>query len=189
MKKYEMKSGLMQLLVVMITITFCSVAQAARVNFPIDVALNDDHTALEVETNGRCANNNHKGCVEVAQGTQARLDFSFTGWKSCSLPDGRRWELGDVYLGGKNSATKPTSWGGFQNDYEVITDFNFADEATGRLNKEDGSNRNSIVIFDNNNSRTGGYDIWYKLTAVCVDRDGNVLETIETDPRIKNGGK
>ena len=71
---------------------------------------------------------------------------------------------------------------------KLADDFNFADEATGRLNKEDGSNRNSIVIFDNNNS-VNGYNIWYKVTAVCVDNDGKVLDTVETDPRINNGGR
>jgi len=188
MKNQKTRNRLIQLLVVLTVVAFCSVAQAQRVNHNVDVKLNSGHTGLDVDTNGNCVNNNHKGCREVAKGTQARFDFSFTGPKRCNLEDGRRWELSEVYLGGKNSADKPTSWGGFQNDADVRDDFNFADEATGLLNKEDGSNSNSIVIFDNNNS-VGGYDIWYKVTAVCVDSAGDILKTIETDPRIKNGGR
>jgi len=188
MTNQQTKNRITQLLVVLTAMACFSMAQAARVNHNVEVRLNDGHTALDVETKGKCANDNHNGCIDVAQGTQARFDFSFAGWKSCKLPDGKRWELGGVYLGGKNSATKPTSWGGFQHDVDVRADFNFADEASGLLNKEDGSNRNSIVIFDNNNS-PNGYSIWYKVTAVCVDKDGKVLDTVETDPRIKNGGR
>ena len=60
-----------------------------------------------------------------------------------------------------------------------------ADAASGQLNGESGSNDQSIVIFDAN---THEYDIWYKVTAVCVDGSGSVVDTVETDPRIKNGG-
>lgn len=188
MNKQQTKNRMMQLLVVLIAIGFCSMAQAQRGNHPVEVRLNQGHTGLDVDTKGQCTENNHNGCSVVKPGKQTKFHFSFAGWKSCKLPGGKRWELGEVYLGGKNSATKPTSWGGFQNDPQVKIDFNFADEATGRLHKESGSNRNSIVVFDNNNS-VGGYDIWYKVTAVCVDSGGNVLSTIETDPRIENGGR
>lgn len=189
MKNHGVKNRLVPLLVIITAIGFYSTAQAQRVNHPVQMQLDAAQTVLDVTTRGRCAQDNHPGCIEVAHGTQGRLQFTLMGSNAnqCNLPGGSHWEAGDVYLGGKGSTTKPNSWGGFQNDHEVQADFNFADAATGLLNEEAGSNQNSIVIFDDNVS-PNGYDIWYKVTVVCVDNGGNIIGEVEMDPRIKNGG-
>jgi hypothetical protein len=119
----------------------------------------------------------------VGRNRKARIDFSFIGDRRCNLQQGARWNLDEVYLGGKNSANKPLSWGNL--DADVQADFNVADATSGLLNKESGSNDQSIIIFDDNNY---AYDIWYLVTAVCVAENGRRLAVIESDPRIKNGG-
>ena len=189
MKNQQTKNRMVRLLVVLTAIGFYSAAQAARVDYKVDVRLNDQHSGLDVETKGKCAKKNHKGCIDVAKGTQAKFRFKLKGNTSCKLQGGKKWVFGEVFLGGKDSEDKPTSWGGFENDAEVRADFNFANEKTGQLNKEDNSDNDDIYIYNNNNSRVP-YDIWYKVTAVCVDKHGNAVgDPIETDPRIKNGGR
>lgn len=189
MNKQQTKNRMMQLLVVLTAIGFYSAAQAERVDYKVEIRLNDQQTALKVETKGKCAKKNHKGCIEVAKGTQAKFRFKLKGTTSCKREGGKKWVFGEVFLGGKNSEDKPTSWGGFENDAAVRADFNFANETTGQLNKEGGSDDNDIYINNNNNSRVP-YDIWYKVTAVCEDRNGNAIgDPIETDPRVKNGGR
>lgn len=187
MNKDRVNRELFRLLVLVFAIAFCSMAHAQRVNHNIELRLNETATMLDITTKGNCANANHPGCIDVARGTTARFNFSFVGNRSCNLASGSSWVAGEVYLGGKNSVDKPGSWGGFENDAQVQADFNFVDAATGLLAKEAGSNQNSIVIFDDNMS-ANGYDIWYMVTADCVDSGGNVLGQVETDPRIKNGG-
>jgi hypothetical protein len=186
MNNQQAKNRLVLLLVVMTAVGFYSTAQAQRVNHNVQMRLNAAQTGLDVETHGQCVNNNHKGCIEVAHNTQGRLKFTLVE-SNCKLPGGNKWEIGEAYLGGKGSLTKPTSWGGFQNDNAIQADFNLANTATGLLVKESGSNKNSIVIFDDNTT-PNGYNIWYKVTAVCVDNNGDVVGNAETDPRIKNGG-
>jgi hypothetical protein len=189
MKNQQKKNWVMQFLVVLIAIGFYSTAQAERVDFKVDVRLNDQFSGLDVETKGKCAKKNHDGCVDVAKGTQAKFRFELKGTTWCRLQGGKKWVLGEVYLGGKNSEDKPTSWGGFEDDVEVRADFNFVNEKTGQLIKEDDSDKDTIFIFNNNNSLVP-YDIWYKVTAVCTDRYGNAVgDPVETDPRIKNGGR
>lgn len=183
----KMKTGLLPLVVLITASGFCSIAQAQRVNHNVELRINDSQTMLDATTRGGCSNNNHPGCIEVSKGTQGRFNFSLVGNKSCDLASGATWVLGEVYLGGKGSTSKPNRWGGFQNDSDVKADFNLANEGTGQLVKESGSNQNSIVIFDDN-STENGYEIWYKVSAVCVDSDGNAQGTVEMDPRIKNGG-
>ena len=186
MENQPLKSRLLQLVTVLVAFGFCSIAQAQVNNYPVQIQVNNVETELLVVEKGRCSSNNHKGCIEVPQGKKARIKFSLDD-KQCKKPDGVKWEMGEVYLGGKNSSSKPapSDWGNL--DPEVEADFNVADVITGRLNKESGSNKNSIVIFDENLALVE-YDIWYKVTAVCVDRNGKELEELETDPRIKNGG-
>lgn len=184
MKNYLAKHRLSQLLVVLVAIGFYSMAQAQLVNVNVQVQLDDDQNKLEVTTRGQCSNNNHKGCIHVKQGKQARINFSFGGSPQCNRPGGVSWEIGEVYLGGKDSMSKPDSWGGL--DAQVQADFSVADAESGRLNKGAGSNKRSIVISNNNNK---AYDIWYKVTAVCVNGSGSTVGVpAETDPRIKNGG-
>ena len=184
MKKYLAKNGLFQLLVVLVAIGFYSMAQAQLVNVNVQVQLDGDQKKLEVTTRGQCSNDNHNGCIHVRKGTQARINFSFVGNPQCNRPGGVSWEIGEVYLGGKGSMSKPGGWGGL--DAQVQADFSVADAASGRLNKGAGSNKRSIVISNNNKN---AYDIWYKVTAVCVNDSGSTVGVpAETDPRIKNGG-
>jgi hypothetical protein len=186
MKNKLARSYILQLCVVMLAFGFYSVAQAQIDNVNVQLRLNAAQTGLDVKTTGQCSNNNHNGCFEVGKGKTARINFTLVGDKKCNKAAGASWELGDVYLGGKGSSSKPSGWGGL--DGLVQADFNVANASSGKLNKESDSNKNSIVISDNNAS-PGGYDIWYKVTAVCVDGSGNSAGTVETDPRIKNGGK
>ena len=184
MKNYLAKNRLFQLLVVLVAIGFYPVAQAQLVNINVQVQLDGAQDKLEVTTKGQCSNNNHKGCIHVRKGTQARINFLFVGDKQCKRPGGVSWEIGEVYLGGKGSMSKPGSWGDL--DAQVQADFSVADAASGRLNKGAGSNKQSIVIINNNKN---AYDIWYKVTAVCVNGNGSTVGVpAETDPRIKNGG-
>ena len=184
MENQLLKSRLLQLVTVLVAFGFCSIAQAQVKNYPVQIQVNSTETELLVEERGICNSNNHNGCIEVPPKKKARIKFTM-GAKNCKQPDGEKWEIGEVYLGGKNSSSKPgpSDWGNL--DSEVEADFNVADVVTGRLNKESGSNKNSTVIFDEN---LADYDIWYKVTAVCVDRNGKALKKLETDPRIKNGG-
>jgi hypothetical protein len=190
MNNQQTKIRMMQLLVVLTATACFSMAQAQRVNHPAQLRLNEAQTVVEIETVGKCANDNHNGCIEVAQGTQGILKFTLVGNNAnqCNRPGGKKWEIGEAYLGGKSSLTKPGSWGGFQNDSEVKADFNFVNATTGQLKKESGSNSNSIVIFDENMALEW-YNIWYKVTIVCVDSDGNTVGELVADPRIKNGGR
>lgn len=183
MKNHVASTRVLQLSVVLAVTGFCSMAHAQVENVPVQLALDNGQTMLNVTTRGNCSDDNHNGCVAVHRGRQARINFSLVGNKQCNRVGGGTWELGEVYLGGKNSPGKPGYWGGL--DGEVQDDFNVADAASGRLNGESGSNNQSIVIFDSNNHE---YDIWYKVTAVCVDGNGSIFDTVETDPRIKNEG-
>ena len=190
MKNQRAKRRLMQFFIVLAAIGFYSAAQAQRENHPAQLRLNEAQTVVEIETVGKCANDNHNGCIEVAKGTQGRLKFTLVGENAnhCNRPGGKKWEIGEAYLGGKGSLTKPSSWGGFQNDPVVKADFNFVDAATGQLEKEAGSSKNSIVIFDENTAAQW-YNIWYKVTVVCVDSNGDTVDELVADPRIKNGGR
>ena len=175
MKNEKVNKGLFYLLVLAFAIGFYTNAHAQRVNHNVELRVNEANGVLDVTTRGNCGNANHPGCIDVARGTTARFNFSFVGNRACSQAPDSTWVAGEVYLGGKGSADKPGSWGGFENDTEVQADFSFADASTGRLAKDAGSNQNSIVILNDNNS-ANGYDIWYTVTADCVDGDGNVLD-------------
>jgi hypothetical protein len=190
MKNQLTKKRLMQFLIVLTALGFYSMAQAQRVNHPVQLWLNEAQTVVKFKGVGGCTNDNHSGCIEVAHGTQGRLKFTLAGdnTSQCNRPGGEKWEVGEAYLGGKGSLTKPNSWGGFQSDSEVKADFNFVDATTGQLKKESGSNANSIVVFDENMALEW-YNIWYKVTIVCVDSGGEPVDELVADPRIKNGGR
>jgi hypothetical protein len=98
---------------------------------------------------------------------------------------GGHWKLRDVTLGGKNSSSKPDTWGGFTSDTQVTKDFDFADAAKGILTPVSPKSDRQIMIHDKNQS---AYIIFYKVTADCIDASGNVVNTITTDPRIENKG-
>jgi len=155
-------------------------AQAQVNNVTVALQVNASQTGMDVTTRGKCANNNHNGCIDVPANKKVRIQFVLNGNKKCN---GGEWKLSGVYLGGKNSPNKTGTWGGL--DSEVQSDFSVANASTGRLNPDSGSNKQKIVIF---NANQHAYDIWYKVTAVCASESGVVMGTIETDPRIKNGG-
>ena len=152
-------------------------------SYTVQLKINDDQTMLEATTRGRCARNDQKGCLRVKKNRTARFNFVLKGDTSCNRPGGYRWNLGGVYLGGKGSETKTGTWGSL--DTEVQEDFSVANAASGLLNKASGSNQGKIVITDQNQHK---YDIWYKVTANCVDMSGQTIATIEMDPRIENDG-
>lgn len=183
MNKFLGKTMLPRVLAGLALMGMFSVAQAQTDNVNVQLTLNNSQTMLDITTRGNCSDNNQNGCVEVGKNKKARINFSFTGRRKCDQQEGARWKLDEVYLGGKNSPGKPGSWGNL--DAEVQADFNVADATSGLLNKEGGSNDQSIIIFDQNNY---AYDIWYLVTAVCMGTDGSRLAVIESDPRIKNGG-
>jgi hypothetical protein len=183
LKNHLTKTRLLQLFIALVLTGLFTVAQAQTVNHNVQMQLDNAQNNLDITTLGQCSSNNHNGCIDVKAHKQARINFSFVGNKQCNRAEGAKWEIGEVYLGGKNSPNKPRSWGGL--DQEVKNDFNVADASTGLLNKGAGSNEQSIIITDQNGST---YDIWYKVTAICVDSAGSVLATAESDPRIRNGG-
>lgn len=185
MRNYLTKISLVQLLAVFILTGVLSDAQAQVEMFKLQLDLDVNQTKLIVNSVGRCSSDNHPGCIEVGHKKKAIIDFVFIEDKKCNRNDDAIWELSAVYLGGKNSLKKPkkNKWGGL--DAEIEADFNVADPVSGLLNGESGSNANKIIISDDNEY---AYDIWYKVTAVCVNNSGLVLATIETDPRLRNGG-
>ncbi len=171
---------LLQLSLILAVMVLSPLAKAQVMNQTVALQVNADQSVLGVTTRGGCAKNNHKGCIDVPVKKQVRIQFVLNGNRNCM---GGRWNLSGVYLGGKNSPDKPGTWGNL--DAEVQEDFNVANASTGRLNHDSGSNKQKIVIFDANRH---AYDIWYKVTAECNDDDGVTMATLETDPRIKNGG-
>jgi len=171
---------LTQIIVVIALAGLYPVAQAQVSNVTVALQVNAAQTGMDVTTRGSCANNNHRGCVDVPANKKVRIQFILNGNRQCN---GGSWNLSGVYLGGKNSAHKTGSWGNL--DSEVQSDFSVANASTGLLNPDSGSNSQKIIIFDANRY---AYDIWYKVTASCISANGSSMGTIETDPRIKNGG-
>ncbi|MCP4046721.1 MAG: hypothetical protein GY732_12135, partial [Gammaproteobacteria bacterium] len=103
MKNQQTNYWMMRLLVVLVAIGFYSTVHANRAESKVEIRLNDQHSELDIDTKGKCVKKNHKGCIDVAKGTQARFEFKFVGSKTCNLQGGKKWLLGEVYLGGKNS--------------------------------------------------------------------------------------
>lgn len=173
----------LQLFSVLALAGFYPLAQAQVDNLTVQLSLDADQIKLNPTTHGSCGNNNHPGCINIPADNKARIHFVLTGNRQCNRPRGQTWNLSEVYLGGKNSAGKPGSWGDL--DAEIEADFNVANSRSGLLNPEPSSNEQQIVIFDGNNY---AYDVWYKVVATCVDQGGVAIATIETDPRLENGG-
>ncbi len=175
---------LIRLLVTFYSIGFLSVVHAQTLNLQVNISLGTTQTELLATSVGSCTNSNHNGCVNVPRNKMARIHFSLTGDRKCNRPGAERWALSAIYLGGKDSPTKPSAWGSL--DAEVLADFKVANAASGLLIPETGSSEQQITIHDANKS---GYSIWYTVQATCVKADGTpVGDTIEIDPRIKNGG-
>lgn len=178
--KRNIKS-LMQLTLIVVLAGWYPAAHAQVKNMTVALQVNAAQNGMDVTTRGSCARKNHNGCVDVPVKKKARIQFILNGNRKCN---GGTWNLSGVYLGGKNSPEKTGSWGNL--DSEVQSDFSVANASTGLLNPDSGSNKQKIVIFDANKH---AYDIWYKVTADCVnDSNGSIMNTINTDPRIKNGG-
>ena len=127
-----------------------------------------------------------KGCVLANRGDRGvKVSFLLAGSVKCSVGNGVKWKLGNVTLGGKDSSSKPSTWGGFAADAEVLADFDFYDATSGVLNPAAAQSDRQITILDKNSS---AYVVWYKVTADCLDAGGAVVKSIMTDPRIVNEG-
>lgn len=171
----------------LITVAAVSLLFATEVSakkFSIDLEVNPTQTVLEASSKGNCSDKNHKGCLQTTKHQSADIDFKLKGEKSCNKAVDAEWNLSQVYLGGKDSETKPGSWGNL--DAEVVEDFDVADASSGLLNHDNGSNRQHIKISDENQY---SYEIWYTVVANCVGPDGSVLGKLEVDPRLKNVGR
>ena len=161
-------------------VMFASHAHARQYN--IDMELNAAQTEMRAVTRGNC---DHDGCVQTEKGHDADIHFHLKNeFTDCNRAAGATWELTSVYLGGKNSPTKPSAWGGL--DAEVTSDFDVFNAASGVLNHTNGSNKRKISISNKNEYV---YDIWYTVVASCVATDGTVLGILELDPRVSNVGK
>jgi len=151
----------------------------------VDLMINDDQTEITPQSRGNCTNGNHPGCVQTTKASHADINFHLKNeYTDCNRAPGAKWELSAVILGGKNSPTKPASWGTL--DAEVTADFDFADAASGLLKVENGSNGRKLSISDKNQY---AYDIWYTVEAECVGTDGAILDTLKVDPRVSNVGQ
>ena len=187
MKKYL---ALVQLSTILVSAAICSVA-IADIHYFVQMNVNAQETELEITTPrkdaGGCPLGKKKGCIRANRGDQIKFSFQLTGDAKCTLADGASWKLSEVFLGGKNSSGKPdpNGWGGLSGDAEVTHDFDFADAAKGTLKSLSRSDR-QLTFFDKNEHK---YEIWYLVTADCVDRNNSVLKTISVDPRVVNEGK
>ena len=146
---------------------------SAHAQVVVQMLVNDTEDKLVIETPGRCKKQpNPPGCVFATRGA-SHINFNLTGNKRCSA-SGKSWELDSVLL----SMTADGSPGNLTD--MAASDFN-ADKITGVVNPLT-FNGNHIGIQNNN---SGVYDIWYTVTAYCVDGGS----TIDTDPRVENDGR
>lgn len=182
MKKPELKIGkAIGMAVAAACLLFASGVSAK--DFHVDLRIDSSPAELVASSRGTCRNNNHPGCVQTDKYQSGDINFNLKGDKKCDMADGADWSLTGVYLGGKDSLSKPASMGNL--DAEVQADFDVADASSGLLNYQNGSNPQHIRI---SNQNSNSYSIWYTVVASCVDRDGNVLGTLQMDPRVKNTG-
>lgn len=173
MRKMTKATRLFQLLAILAVTGFYSAAQAQIV---VNMQVSPSEDKLIVTTRGACSRPpNNAGCVRASGRIQ--INFNLVGNAKCSEANGAKWELEHVQLGGKNSSSKPASWGG--DDSEVEYDFAAAN-GTWIVNPVSQSARH-ILIRDYN---AMAYDIWYRVIANCVGGSSS----IETDPRVKNDG-
>ncbi|MDX2418017.1 MAG: hypothetical protein QNK19_11210 [Xanthomonadales bacterium] len=162
MKTIRLKTFL-QLLTVLSTVGFISMAQAAIV-----VKFEVEGSKLVPKTNGKCQKQPIKpGCLKASNG---RVQFSFK-MKDKKCPGGK-WQMDHVALGNQENSTGNIS-------AVAAADFN-ADQVSGRVNPVS-SNKNHILI---RNYNSAVYDIWYTVYARCSG-DNSV---INSDPRVENDG-
>ena len=159
---------LLQLVMVICLVGFCSVVQAQAV---VQLRVNVAEDKLIIETPGTCKKLPvTDGCLFATRGN-THVNFNLVGNKDCS-ESGKKWELDSVVLG--TSEGSPGSIGSV-----AAADFD-AVEATGFVNPT--SINASHIAIQNYNSKA--YDIWYTVTAICVDG----TSVIDSDPRIENDG-
>ena len=164
----------------------------ADIHYFVQMKVNAQESELTIKTGrkeaGGCPAGKRKGCIKANQGDEIKFSFLLAGNTKCSEADDARWKLSEVLLGGKDSGSKPDAngWGGFTNDAEVTSDFDFADAATGKLAPTATLGDRQMTFEDRNGYE---YDIWYLVKADCVDGEGTVLKTISVDPRVINKGK
>jgi len=187
--KRKTLSGDKRLFLIFLLTGICSVA-VADIHYFVQMTVHASENELTIKTDrnsaGGCRIGREKGCVRAKQGERdIKLSFLLAGNTKCNLTNGVDWKLKDVTLGGKNSSSKPSSWGGFGTDGDVKGDFDFQDADTGVLNPYTTPSDRQITILDKNKN---AYFLYYKVTAECLDGSGNVLKTITTDPRVINEG-
>jgi hypothetical protein len=150
-----------------------SLALAQYQPVTVQVSVSEDESYLEIDTPSQCSNANGRGCIEAKPGTQQRIMIVLGGDERCG--SGGAWSLSAVILGGENSPTKPARWGGLNlaaRDFDV-------DPGSGLVRPEQGSNARQFNFINRNSA---AYDVWYTVQAECNG------QTIEADPRIRNGG-
>jgi hypothetical protein len=146
-----------------------------------DFTINSAETELVTGTASECVNG-EPGCKEARRNQKLKLKMRLGGDRDCSRAPRAEWRLQAVYLGGFNSADKPTRFGNLPS--QVTEDFDV--DAVSGLVIPQSSGEKKIDFFNQNKS---AYTIWYKVTAVCVDREGAQHgEPISSDPRIINRG-
>lgn len=179
-----------QLTMTLMVAVICSVAVADSQHYFIQMSVNNDESGLTINTArgdaGGCKLGSKKGCIRANKGDDVKFSLLLSGSTKCSLGDRSNWKLADVMLGGKNSSRKPQTFGGFETDTEVTSDFDFANKATGVLKPATANTDRQITIHNKNQY---AYEVWYLVTADCVDNTGAVLKTISIDPRVVNEGK
>lgn len=187
MRKHVILSQLAMTLIVAGT---GSVALADSQHYFIQMNVSTDESELIIKTArgaaGGCKFGAKKGCIRANKGDDVKFSLLLSGSNKCSLGDKSKWKLAEVMLGGKNSSGKPQTFGGFESETEVTSDFDFANKATGVLNPATANNDRQITIQNKNQY---AYEVWYLVTADCVDKNGAVLKTITVDPRVVNEGK
>jgi hypothetical protein len=185
-KSISVTTRLVILLFLAIGLNATALAQVKVVN--VQVSVNGAQDGLDVNTPADCPNTvgAGKGCSVADKGKHQRINVHLVGNRQCTyeLNDAEhtgRWELYEAHLGGKDSAAKPGAWGGL--DAEVLADFN-AEAASGKVIPWD--QNDSLITFLNYNNHA--YDIWWKVSARCMDGGNAYGAAIETDPRVRNKG-
>lgn len=141
----------------------------------LNLKVDDSETALELvnETGtGNCAGK-EAGDVCAARNQKPTITFNLTGNRDCST--GGDWALSQVVLAPDGDKPGRNGWGRIS--AEAAADFN-ADARSGVVAPESAS-ASRIDIKDNNDNVL---TVWYKVEATCGS------DTIQYDPRIRNGG-
>jgi hypothetical protein len=142
----------------------------------LNLKVDDSETALELvnETGtGNCAGK-VAGDVCAAKNQKPTITFNLTGNRDCSA--GGDWALSQVVLAPDGDKPGRNGWGRIS--AEAVADFN-ADARSGVVTPTGTPSASRIDIYDRNNNEL---TVWYKVEATCGS------DTIQYDPRIRNGG-